>query len=197
VTDGELPRTRADHLAEALVELVRRGAAAGSPASPAADVTVTIPVDHPALRGAAGGPTVHDHHGHPVDPDAMDLLCCDPAITALVVDSLGTPLDLGTTVRFADRDQRRALAARDGGCVFPGCDAPPSWSDAHHVVRVADGGRSDMDNLASLCRHHHGVVHGIGWHMRHVGDQHFEIVTPRGAVLACQRHQRAAPGAVP
>ena len=88
--------------------------------------------------------------------------------------------------------ERRALAARDGGCVFPGCDAPAAWTDAHHVVRVADGGTSDANNLALLCRHHHGVVHRPDWSMRHVGDQRFQVVTPAGVTLDCQRHHRPA-----
>lgn len=181
------------HLANGLVDLVRRGAAAVGGSGPVADVTLTIPVGHPALVGRHGGGSVPDQHGQPVHPDALDLLTCDATITALVVDSLGTPLDLGTTVRFADRGLRRALAARDGGCVFPGCDAPPAWTDAHHVVRAADGGATSPENLASLCRHHHGVVHSDGWSMRHVGEQRFQVVTPDGDSLDCQRHQRPAP----
>ena len=184
---------RSAHLADGLVDLVRRGAAAGGAPGPVADVTLTIPVDHPALVGGRGGSSVCDQHGHAVHPDALDLLTCDSTITALVVDSLGTPLDLGTTVRFADRGLRRALAARDGGCVFPGCDAPASWTDAHHVVRAVDGGATSLRNLASLCRHHHGVVHSDGWSMHHVGDQRFRVVTPNGRTLDCQRHQRPAP----
>jgi hypothetical protein len=39
---------------------------------------------------------------------------CDPVLHALVVDSLGVPLDLGRSVRFANRDQRRAASVRDG-----------------------------------------------------------------------------------
>jgi hypothetical protein len=109
---------------------------------------------------------------------------------ALVVDSLGVPLDLGRSVRFAARDQRRALAARDGGCVFPGCGAPASWTDAHHVVRFSDGGSTDLSNLASLCRHHHGVVHRRGWSMAATEGQRFTFTTPRGLVLDSQRHGR-------
>jgi len=193
LTDGELGAARANHLAAGLVDLVRRGAGVdGTSTAPAADLTVTIPVDHPALVGRHDGPAVVDHHGHVVDGRTLDLLTCDATFTALVVDSLGTPLDLGTTVRFVDRHQRRALAARDGGCVFPGCDAPAAWTDAHHVVRVADGGTSDANNLALLCRHHHGVVHRPDWSMRHVGDQRFQVVTPAGVTLDCQRHHRPA-----
>ncbi len=183
---------RSAHLADGLVELVRRGAAAGGAPGPVADVTLTIPVGHPALVGRRGGAHVDDQHGQPVHPGALDLLTCDSTITALVVDSLGTPLDLGTTVRFADRNLRRALAARDGGCVFPGCDAPASWTDAHHVIRAVEGGATSLENMASLCRHHHGVVHSSGWSMHHVGAQHFRVVTPDGIVLDCQRHQRPA-----
>jgi hypothetical protein len=184
---------RSAPLADGLVDLIRRGAAAGAAPGPVADVTLTIPVGHPALVGNRGGASVRDQHGQPVHPDALDLLTCDSTITALVVDSLGTPLDLGTTVRFADRGLRRALTARDGGCVFPGCDAPASWTDAHHVVRAVEGGATSLENLASLCRHHHGVVHSSGWSMHHVGDQRFRIVTPDGIALDCQRHQRPAP----
>jgi hypothetical protein len=197
-TFGEVsPPDRAGLRAEALVDLVRRGAGADSPKAPAADVTVTVPVDHPALIGHTTGPRVADGHGGTIDGRALDLLCCDAVFRALIVDSLGNPLDLGSRVRFATGDQRRAVLARDGGCVFPGCDAHPGWVDLHHVIRAADGGTSDLDNLAALCRHHHGVVHRHGWHMRHVGHQRFTITTARGATLVCQRHGTAAPAPAP
>ncbi|MCC6183624.1 MAG: HNH endonuclease, partial [Microthrixaceae bacterium] len=90
-----------------------------------------------------------------------------------------------------------ALAVRDGHCVFPGCDRPASWCDAHHVTRHTDGGPTTIDNLALLCRHHHGVIHRTGWHMTPNpqtdapsrdgadGDQtsFFTITTPDGARL--------------
>ena len=34
-----------------------------------------------------------------------------------------------------------------------------SWCDAHHLVHWADGGASDLTNLALLCGRHHSVVH--------------------------------------
>jgi hypothetical protein len=36
--------------------------------------------------------------------------------------------------------QRLALAARDRGCSFPGCDAPAQRCQAHHVIEHQDGG---------------------------------------------------------
>jgi hypothetical protein len=54
---------------------------------------------------------------------------------------------------------RRALAARDGGCRFPGC-TNRRFVDAHHIVHWADGGET---KLVSLCRRHHRFVHEYGF----------------------------------
>lgn len=48
---------------------------------------------------------------------------------------------------------------RDGGCVVPGCHAPPEWCEAHHVVPWEHGGLTDVDGMALLCRHHHTAHH--------------------------------------
>ncbi len=181
--------TRAQLRADALVDLLRVAVPATGAANPALEATVVIPVDHPALTGGSSGSSLQVGSGV-IDSGEAALLLCDPVVRALVVDSLGNPLDLGRAVRFVTPDQRRALTARDGGCVFPGCGAPASWTDAHHVVRAVDGGGSDMENLALLCRHHHGVVHRDGWRMVHTGAQRFSFTTPRGAVLDSQRHGR-------
>ena len=47
-----------------------------------------------------------------------------------------------------------------------------------------------MANLASLCRHHHGIIHRRGWAMTHAPDQWFTITTPAGDTLTTQRHGR-------
>ncbi len=122
-------------------------------------------------------------------------LLCDCAVHPLVVDGDGNPLRLGRTRRFASTAQRRAVLARDGGCVFPGCDCPVSWSDIHHVEAFADGGPTDIDSLAALCRHHHGVSHRKGWEMGAVGDGWFRWWSPSGHTIDSQRHghQRAGP----
>lgn len=111
-----------------------------------------------------------------------------------MLDSLGVPLDLGREARSANRDQRRATHRRDGGCVFPGCGSPVGWTDIHHVIHWDHGGRTDLPDLACLCRHHHGVVHRRGWAMCTVQDQWFEFTTPSGRVLQSQCHGRPRPG---
>ncbi|MBL8776698.1 MAG: HNH endonuclease, partial [Acidimicrobiales bacterium] len=74
----------------------------------------------------------------------------------------GTVLDLGRRQRLFSRSQRRALAHRDHGCVFPGCDRPAHFCDAHHIHPWEDGGLTDLINAVLLCRRHHTLVHH-GW----------------------------------
>ncbi|WP_040632921.1 HNH endonuclease signature motif containing protein [Mobilicoccus pelagius] len=64
--------------------------------------------------------------------------------------------------------QRIALALRGKGCTYPGCQAPPVWCDGHHIRHWADGGTTDLPDIALLCRHHHTVVHRQG----HLVDDH-------------------------
>ena len=63
----------------------------------------------------------------------MRRLCCDANVIRIVTDGDSEILDLGRTVRTAPPKFRRALAARDRGCVFPGCDRPPGHCRAHHI----------------------------------------------------------------
>jgi hypothetical protein len=168
-------------LALGLVELCRRAQAIDPENSraPGVDLTLLIKTDDPD--------TLHTPDGEPLLARRYRHLTCDPRMYALIVDQLGVPLDLGREQRYANRAQRRALAARDGGCVFPGCDAPATWCDAHHVIDWDHHGPTDLPNLASLCRHHHGITHRQGWTMRATDDQRFEWTTPSGRVIHSQR----------
>jgi len=58
---------------------------------------------------------------------------------------------------------RKALHARDQGCRFPGGTAPAAWTDAHHWLAWYLGGETNTDNLISLCRWHHVIVHEGQW----------------------------------
>ncbi len=130
----------------------------------------------------------------PADP-ALAAMICDAQVRGLVIDGEGRPLRMGRSVRYATAAQRAALGVRDGGCVFPGCDSPPSWCDAHHVVPVERFGTTDIEVLALLCRRHHRITHRTGWTMHATDDQWFWWRTPSGDTLWSQRHgrQRAGP----
>jgi len=59
--------------------------------------------------------------------------------------------------------QTYALTARDAGCSFPGCAAPPQWCERHHIVPWVDGGATNLDNLTLLCGYHHHNFAARGW----------------------------------
>jgi len=88
------------------------------------------------------------------------------AAVALLPPALGgpptQPLEVGRATRVVSAAQRAALAVRDGGCRYPGCDRPPAWCDAHHLRHWLHGGATDLANLALLCRAHHRAVHEGG-----------------------------------
>ncbi len=81
----------------------------------------------------------------------------------LIENSKGVPLYLGRTSRIATPGQTVALAARDRGCSFPGCDRPPSHCQRHHITDWANGGPTDIDNLTLLCGYHHREHAKRGW----------------------------------
>lgn len=79
-------------------------------------------------------------------------------------------LDAGRAQRVVSPGQRHALAVRDRGCVFPGCDRPPEWCDAHHLIPWSKGGPTDLANLILLCARHHTAVHEGGWKLSRAPD---------------------------
>jgi hypothetical protein len=134
-----------------------------------------------------------DHNNQPLSAELANTLTCNPTIYALLTTNNATTLHLTRTQRLANRAQRRALAHRDGGCVFPGCTNPPQWTDAHHVKHWNNEGTTDLSNLASLCRYHHMVTHRNGWTMTITPEQYFTWTTPNGTTLNSQRHQKQQP----
>lgn len=100
--------------------------------------------------------------GEPIGPGMARMLACDAGVVPVVLGSASEPLDIGRRARVVPAGLRRALALRDGQCRWPGCDRPSPWCDAHHLVAWSDHGRTSLDNLILLCRHHHTLAHH-GW----------------------------------
>lgn len=97
-----------------------------------------------------------------ISQTAARRLACDAEVQRVVLSTEGLPLDIGRTSRTIPPHLRRALNVRDGGCVFPGCDRPPGWTEAHHIVHWAQGGTTSLDNTALLCSRHHHAIHTYG-----------------------------------
>jgi hypothetical protein len=111
--------------------------------------------------------TDDDHdHGDGDGTAAGDLAARLRAAITLLPPALGgaptQPLEVGRATRVVSAAQRTALAVRDGGCRYPGCDRPPAWCEAHHLVHWLHRGATDLANLVLLCRAHHRAVHEGG-----------------------------------
>jgi hypothetical protein len=123
---------------------------------------VVVTVDLAALGARPEGRGVLEDVG-PVTPEAARRLACDASITRVITDACSEPLEVGRKTKVVSAAIRRAVAVRDGGCRFPGCERPPGWCDAHHVRHWADGGETGLSNLVLLCRPHHRLIHrGFG-----------------------------------
>ncbi|WP_181272746.1 HNH endonuclease signature motif containing protein [Brevibacterium oceani] len=73
-------------------------------------------------------------------------------------------LALATERRLATEKQLAILASRDQGCSFPGCDTPPGWCEAHHIVAWAEEGETDVNNLTLACSAHHHLIDKSDWY---------------------------------
>ena len=86
-------------------------------------------------------------------------LACDAEIIPTVLNGKSRIIDVGRRTRIINEALRCVLTERDQGCIWPGCEAPPSRCDAHHIQHWADGGPTEADNLALLCHRHHILLH--------------------------------------
>ena len=95
----------------------------------------------------------------PIPQTELERLTCGAELFGLLFSGEGEPLWHGRGERAATDAQRRALVARDGGCVL--CAAEPAWCEAHHIVPWAKPteGPTDIDNLALLCTACHHRLH--------------------------------------
>jgi hypothetical protein len=72
----------------------------------------------------------------------------------------------------------RAVAARDGGCRFPGCDRKIAWCDAHHIQYWRHMGITALENLVLLCNRHHHLIHQPRWHLKLLPNADLEVTQP-------------------
>ncbi len=151
-------------------ELLGRGA-------PAVRVTVT---ERDLTRRAGHGRLQRGQL--PVSIETVERLACTQGTIPVVFNELGQPLDVGREHRLFTPRQRIALAERDGGCLWTGCERPPSWCEAHHIRHwVRDGGRTDVADGILLCKHHHLLLHDHHWEIerRGRGGAEYWLIPPR------------------
>jgi hypothetical protein len=169
-------RTPGQRRADRLVEICQQRSGGGADGSgPRPHLVIRTTVD--TLAGLAGSPAGELDGGVMVPGETVRRLACDAALTRIIATG-----ELEAEVTRASRTIppaiRRALAARDRGCVVAGCNRPPQWTDAHHVKHWAHGGPTVMSNLVLLCRHHHRRVHEDGCQLHRIEAGRWRLSAP-------------------
>ena len=156
------PRSYPQRMHDALQDACQRLLASGTLPDNGGVPTVLV-ITMTADQFATGAGTATTGHGQPIPVADAAMLTDQADVIPVVLSDTGGVISYGRMRRNATPHQRRALAARDGGCSFPGCDAPPSWTEAHHVQRWDHGGLTDLNNLTLVCGHHHCEHQRQGW----------------------------------
>jgi hypothetical protein len=166
-------RTTEQLTVDAFVEMVRIAGAADSgrvfgTRKPAVRLVATVAdLDRRAGAGQIEGQT------SAVSIATIERHICSGGFLPILFDDTDA-LDLGRAQRLHSEKQRAVLAATWGGCAIPGCDRPPSWTEAHHPKEWdRDDGKSSVRNGILLCRHHHMMVHNRGWNIRRRGADYW------------------------
>jgi hypothetical protein len=116
---------------------------------------------------ATGVGRIEGAEATPVSQETLERLVCGGATEQVTFDKELNPIDVGRLLRLYTSKQKSALAVRDGGCMWPGCDRPPSWTEAHHVDHHHKGGKTTIENGILLCRFHHLLLHNNHWNITH------------------------------
>jgi hypothetical protein len=174
--DGEESRTPGRRRGDALVDVMRffLDHRADTPTSRNRP-HVNVVVGSDALSGGVGGELVAS--GAPLSAAAVQRLLCDADVHRVLTAGRSVILDFGAARRLFSDAQFNALVLRDRHCRWPGCDRPPQWTQAHHVIPFPHGPTS-LDNGVLLCDRHHHIVHLPGWTAKLELDGTFHVTAP-------------------
>lgn len=185
-------RTLAHRRLDALVGIARTALRADDGEVAGADVTMLVTVPFEVLECGLGAAWI-DGVDAPVCARTARRLAADARLIPVVLGGESEPLDLGRAARLFSPAQRRALSIRDGGCVWPGCGAPPGWCEVAHVEPWARGGPTDLGNAMLLCPFHHRRFDLDGWGLEQREGERWLI--PPGWLDASRTPRRVRSGA--
>jgi hypothetical protein len=137
------------------------------------DAAVLADPDQPGQSGLEDGPRV--------PAGTSRRLACDASRVVMRHDEDGRVVEVGARTRTIPPALRRALQHRDRGCRFPGCNV--RMGEGHHVRHWAQGGPTELSNLAVLCRRHHRAVHEEGYQIERLPDGELQFRRPDGRAV--------------
>ena len=179
-SDGE---TRWDQrLADVLVSLVRTPRSTDEPSAQSPYVVVahvplrTLTDEDSELAGEL------EQRGL-IDAVVARRLACHATVVVALDDDVGHTMYEGRARRDPTPTQRRELWRRDRHCRFPGCTNAIFVNPHHLRWWKRDRGKTDLDNLALLCEHHHHLVHSRAWRLEGDASGELSFVGPSGRVM--------------
>ena len=160
-------RTRAQMLLDGMLHCLRVAAGTGKlPMNGGLKTQLYLSLTQEDLDRQSTAGTVNSPYSGQVPLSLFEEEMCSAGVTELLAGRNGEILDVGRTQRLFTFAQRKVLVARDMGCAFPDCMAPPQWTEAHHIVPWQDGGATSVDNGVLCCSLHHHYLHDRGWSVR-------------------------------
>lgn len=124
---------------------------------------------------------VQTGYGSVISPTWARRFLCDAAVSRIVMTAASEILDAGRATRTFTAAQLRAIVARDRHCIWPGCDTPAAWCEAHHAHHWTDGGPTSVDNGVLLCGRHHDRIHLYGHAILKKPDGHYTVDLRKGS----------------
>ena len=151
------PRPPEHRAADALVEMASN-ALANQSNHDIATTVIHVQAEHLTTEDRVG----LAEFGTDVPVAVIRRLTCDGRLQLVAHGDDGCVVGVGRITRSVPYWLQRLIRQRDAGCRFPGCRRT-YWTQIHHMVHWAHGGPTDIDNLVTLCGHHHRRLHDDGW----------------------------------
>ena len=178
-TDGETPWDQ--RLCDAFLLTLRAGPGTREPPDSRYFVVAHVPLE--ALTDEASTLAGELERDGFISIEVVRQIACDATIAVAVDDDVGHTMYEGRARRWPTDAQRREIMRRDRHCRFPGC-TNVTFTNVHHIrLWKPERGRTDLDNLALLCVHHHGVVHRGAWTMSGDANAELTFVGPTGRAM--------------
>ncbi|WP_323960846.1 DUF222 domain-containing protein [Arthrobacter sp. JZ12] len=135
----------------------------------------------------AGEASVLEGYG-PIDADTAARLAghASSFIRILTHPESGAPLSVGRTSYRPPKHLQDWVRARDRTCRHPGCNRTATASEIDHTVPWHQGGHTDHDNLACLCRRHHALKTNGHWRYSQPEPGTVTATSPAGKTYTTQ-----------
>jgi hypothetical protein len=167
-----------------------------APPAQAGDVSAETRGSSPGVPGHPADPArCHVEDGPALSVTTAQMIACSASWSWMLHDSAGKLLDLGRRRRRPNAALRRAARDRDTcRCRFPGCES--RRIDLHHIQYWSNGGRTTLDNLVSLCKYHHMLVHDRGYLIAAARDGTFTFYRTDGTMIPVSPPLPSASGTI-